>query len=84
MNNALAGVHQGWAVASKFEWGWSLLGPGWFGWGLPSHADGVRTAVFSTRKAAREALAKTNNPNNWKFRIMRVQCMIVERRPGRP
>lgn len=56
MNNGICGVHKGWAVIRDFNWGPALLGPGWFGWCLPPHADGVRTAVFSTRKAAREAL----------------------------
>jgi hypothetical protein len=78
VNNGLCGVHAGWAVALKFDHGWSLLGPGWFGWGLPAHADGCRTSVFSTKKAATEAMR--GKAFGESFKIVRVIVNVVENR----
>lgn len=81
MNNGLCGVHGGWAVAHKFDWGWSLLGPGWFGWGVPAHAAGCGASVFKTKKAAAEALAPVRTDGE--FKIIRVIVTVAENRHWR-
>jgi len=78
MNNGLCGVHKGWAIIRNFEWGPALLGPGWFGWNLPPHADGVRTSVFSTRREARKALKEVKDRGV--FKITKVRVTITEDR----
>lgn len=78
MNNGLLGLHKGWAIARRFDWGWSFLGPGWFGWGLPKHADAMRTAVFSTKVEAQAALRKCRDEA--KFKITKVIITVAENR----
>lgn len=81
MNNGLCGVHGGWAVARKFDWGWSLLGPGWFGWGLPPHADGCRTSVFLTKKMAMTHLRGVRDGGQ--FKVLPVMVQVIENRHWR-
>ena len=81
MNNGMVGVSKGWSISHKFDFGWAFLGPGWFDWKIPSHALGIRTSVFTTRKEAVEALKKIRvMGNRGKFRIIRVLGLVVEMR----
>lgn len=56
--------YYGWAIDTQSEEGHGFIGRYWWfeGYGgslIPAHMEGHRTALFCTRKLAREALPKT-------------------------
>lgn len=81
MNNGLASLHKGWAIAHKFDWGWSYLGYGWFDWKTYPHLAGVQTCIFATRREAMKGIKEINyNKERGKFKIIRVIFSVVEER----
>lgn len=65
----LDAVYQGWAVLSARpdidgSVHPSLRGIGAFGWERPDHHGAIRTAVFETRKKARDAI-KAKRETGW-------------------
>jgi hypothetical protein len=64
-----------WAIYSHSSEGHGFIGVGYWGWDIPVQCDGNRTALFRTRKAARDALPRVKSA----FRhaqVYRVQVTI--------
>lgn len=81
MNNGLASLNMGWAIAHKFDWGWSYLGYGWFDWKTYDHLEGVSgTCVFRTKKKALEGIKQIKSRRREKFRAVKVICSVIEAR----
>lgn len=73
--------YYGWAIDTRSEEGHGLIGRyWWFENGpslIPKHMEGHRTALFCTRREAREALPKTRRGFP-KSKVIRVKVTIEE------
>lgn len=76
--------YKGWAIDSNSDSGHGLIGRyWWFGdrQNIASHMVGHKTALFNTRKEAREALSNVRRAFP-KVKVLRVQVDISAQRRG--
>jgi hypothetical protein len=66
-----------WAIHSRSKEGHGFIGIGYWGWDIPVHCDGNRTALFRTRSLARSALPRVKNAFP-RATVCRVALKIVE------
>ena len=68
-------VYIGWAIHTGSKEGHGYIGRYWLSREIPIHMLGHRTALFQTRKEARQALPKTRRgfPNS---RVVKVKVVI--------
>ncbi len=65
-----------WAIALTESDYRPFAGHGWFGWLKAPHVQGCRTALFGTRRKAREHLK--SRATTFKTRVARVRVTIEE------
>ncbi len=69
-----------WAINTNEQHGKNFLGRYYFGYQIPKHMEGCVSALFKTRKEAREALSETQKGYTPfpKACVSRVQVIITE------
>ena len=70
-----------WAIDTRSPEGHGLLGRYFFGYrNIPPSSEGCETALFKTRKIAREHRKRmaTYSGDTWKPRVIRVKVTVCE------
>ena len=74
--------HFAWAVEAKLwpDKPMTMLGIGWFDWPKEAHVQGCRTALFSTRREARDHARYARGKGQVAVRVIRVEVSITRGR----
>lgn len=69
-----------WAIDTQSTEGHGLLGRYFFAHNIPPSAEGCKTALFKTRREAREARKRVFNdytPSTWRPKVIKVRVIIT-------